>query len=255
MKLFGWAGESALLAENPMLGVRNRTAREKAKPTPSRGRDQGALGGLDQAGRTPRSSRRSGRCFCSASDRAKSRAWRSANCTNSRDPRGARWECRRADEGTAGARCPLPSFAREVITAQLERQRDADPKAKPEFVFASKFAERTRLARHSLSQALGRVIDGLDDGGDDAETVARLKTDLRPHDLRRTLATGLARLGIPRDDRLAVLAHSYDDVHSVYDQFDRLPQKRAALETWERYLRKVIADQTAGGAEIVTLRR
>jgi integrase len=80
--------------------------------------------------------------------------------------------------------------------------------------------------------------------GDDAETVANLKADRpTPHDLRRTLATGLARLGIPRDDRLAVLAHSYGDVHEVYDQFERLPQKRAALEAWERHVRKVTADQ------------
>ena len=39
-----------------------------------------------------------------------------------------------------------------------------------------------------------------------------------PHDLRRTVATGMSRLGIPRDDRLAVLAHAYGDMHETYDR-------------------------------------
>ena len=130
------------------------------------------------------------------------------------------------------------------------------PQAKPEFVFASKFAERARLARHSLSQALGRIIEDLDESGDDADTVANLKADRpTPHDLRRTLATGMARLGIPRDDRLAVLAHSYGDVHEIYDQYERLPQKRAALEMWERHLRKVIADQLQTDGKVLPLWR
>ncbi len=151
---------------------------------------------------------------------------------------------------------PLPALAREIVSAEIARQRTTSPETKPEFVFASKFAERARLARHSLSQALSRIIEDLDESGDDAGTVANLKADRpTPHDLRRTLATGLARLGIPRDDRLAVLAHSYGDVHEVYDQYERLPQKRAALEAWERHLRNVIADQPHIDGRIVPLRR
>ncbi len=151
---------------------------------------------------------------------------------------------------------PLPPLAREIVLAELARQRYPTLEVEPEFVFASKFAERERLARHSLSQALGRIIEDLDDSGVDAETIAKLKADPpTPHDLRRSVATGLSRLGCPRDDRLAVLAHSYGDVHEVYDQYDRLPQKRSALEEWERHLRNVIAGKPAGGAEIVTLRR
>jgi integrase len=85
---------------------------------------------------------------------------------------------------------------------------------------------------------------------------ARVKADRpTPHDFRRTVATGLARLGIPRDDRLAVLAHAYGDVHEVYDHYDRLPQKRAALEMWERHLRKVIADQPLTDGNVLPLRR
>ena len=65
----------------------------------------------------------------------------------------------------------------------------------------------------------------------------------------------MARLGVPRDDRLAVLAHSYGDVHEIYDQYERMPQKRAALEMWERHLRKVIADKPQPHANVLPLRR
>ena len=48
---------------------------------------------------------------------------------------------------------PVPPLAGKLWWPNA-RQRDANPETKPEFVFASKFAERARLARHSLSQAL-----------------------------------------------------------------------------------------------------
>ena len=151
---------------------------------------------------------------------------------------------------------PLSAFAVSILQAEMARQRDAEG-AEPEFVFASRAAHRTQLARHSLSQAMRRVITGLVADGPDRDVIARLKSDPpTPHDLRRTCATGLSKLKIPREDRLAVLAHSYDDVHGVhYDQHDRLDEKRAALGAWERHLRKVIAGEPDGGAEIVNLRR
>ena len=42
-----------------------------------------------------------------------------------------------------------------------------------------------------------------------------------PHDLRRTVATGLSKLGVPREDRMAVLAHVVGDIHGeVYDKYE-----------------------------------
>ena len=80
-----------------------------------------------------------------------------------------------------------------------------------------------------------------------ATTPRRWQTS-RPIGRRRMILDARSRpdwhaFGIPRDDRLAVLAHAYGDVHEIYDQYERLPQKRAALEMWERHLRKVTADQ------------
>ena len=59
--------------------------------------------------------------------------------------------------------------------------------------------------------------------------------DLRTHDLRRTAATGMARLG----HSLAVpyvLAHKRQDVTGIYDQYGYVAEKRAALDAWGTHL-------------------
>jgi len=164
-----------------------------------------------------------------------------------RKPAGARWEI--PAERTKARRphvVPLAPTAMEVLSAALVRRLvDGDGSS----VFASKFASRVTLARHSLSQGLKRLIERMKaDDGADADAVRSLQgAPPTPHDLRRTLATGLARLGIPREDRLAVLGHAADDVHGRhYDKYARLKEKRAALEAWERQLSLIL------GGEILT---
>jgi integrase len=132
---------------------------------------------------------------------------------------------------------PLPPLAREIVVIRSWRARPDD-----RTVFTPRSGARP--PRASLARILADLIEGLDGaGGADADVIARLKAD-RPtaHDLRRTVATNLSKLGIPREDRLSVLGHSPSDVHGqVYDHFDRLPQKRAALERWQDHVRRVIA--------------
>ena len=75
-----------------------------------------------------------------------------------------------------------------------------------------------------------------------------------PHDFRRTLATGLAALGITREDRLAVLAHAQDDVLARhYDKHDRLAEKRRALEIWEAHAADIIGGPAKAADNIVRL--
>ncbi|MDP4022415.1 site-specific integrase [Methylobacterium sp. NEAU 140] len=138
---------------------------------------------------------------------------------------------------------PLPCSALKILLAAIERrQLDGDGKR----VFASRFVSRDNLARHSLSQGLKRLIAGLEPDGSDAEAVASLQEKPpTPHDFRRTVGTGLARLKIPREDRKAVLAHVEDDVHGRhYDRYERLVEKRAALEAWDRHVTSVVGEQT-----------
>ncbi len=114
-------------------------------------------------------------------------------------------------------------------------------------LFASAFADRGPISRHTLSQSLRRLIRTLAPDGPDREAILTLKTSPpTPHDFRRTVATGLAALGVPREDRLAVLAHAQGDVHGVhYDKYERLKEKRRALELWESHVGEIIAPAPA----------
>ncbi len=79
--------------------------------------------------------------------------------------------------------------------------------------------------------------------------MARLVTELRiptvsPHDLRRTVGTELARLGLPVHVRSLVLNHSPMSrgvTDAVYNRYAYDAEKRDALARWERHLRGLIA--------------
>jgi integrase len=58
------------------------------------------------------------------------------------------------------------------------------------------------------------------------------------HDLRRSCATGLSRLGVPRIVIEKVLNHTDRSVTGIYDRHEFLAEKRDALERW--------ADKVAG---------
>ena len=148
---------------------------------------------------------------------------------------------------------PLAPIALQIVREQLNRAFQGQ-----DHVFPSHFAARGPIARHSMSQGLGRIIAGLQVTKDgDAEAVASLKANPpTPHDFRRTVATGLAALGVLREDRLAVLAHAQGDVHGLhYDKYERLKEKRAALEAWERHVSELIAPAPAAETVVKIGRR
>jgi integrase len=61
-----------------------------------------------------------------------------------------------------------------------------------------------------------------------------------PHDLRRTAASFMTKLKVPRLHVEKVLNHATGDIAEVYDRHDYLPEKRAALERWGEHLREII---------------
>lgn len=66
------------------------------------------------------------------------------------------------------------------------------------------------------------------------------------HDLRRTCATGLARLGVPVRVTEAVLNHvsgTGGGIVSVYQRHDYADEKRDALEAWGRYVLALVEGQ------------
>lgn len=61
-----------------------------------------------------------------------------------------------------------------------------------------------------------------------------------PHDLRRTAASFMTKLRVPRLHVEKVLNHSTGDIAEVYDRHDYLPEKRAALDKWGEHLKEIV---------------
>ena len=75
-----------------------------------------------------------------------------------------------------------------------------------------------------------------------------------PHDLRRTLGSGLGELRFPRLTQDKVLNHKTADnnVGGVYDRYAYLTEKREALEAWADHLQSIIFKRPRAGAAVVT---
>ena len=65
--------------------------------------------------------------------------------------------------------------------------------------------------------------------------------DCRPHDLRRSGASKLTGLGIPRLVVSKILNHVETGVTAVYDRHSYDPEKRHALELWGQYVESLAA--------------
>jgi integrase len=62
-----------------------------------------------------------------------------------------------------------------------------------------------------------------------------------PHDLRRTAASFMTKLKVPRLHAEKVLNHSTGDIAEAYDRHDYLPEKQEALERWAAHLKEIVA--------------
>lgn len=72
--------------------------------------------------------------------------------------------------------------------------------------------------------------------------------DFRPHDLRRTVATYMAKLGVDRTVLGKILNHKGlagdDQVTAIYDRHGYMKEKRQAMNKWSNYLQKILAEET-----------
>jgi integrase len=119
---------------------------------------------------------------------------------------------------------PLAPLAISQIQVALELLR---PDA--EYVFPSP-SSAGGITGHALAVAMRRFADNLPDVAPARSWRAEHPT---PHDLRRTFATRLSALGVPKEDRDACMNHARSDVGSRhYDLYERAREKRAALNLW-----------------------
>jgi integrase len=95
------------------------------------------------------------------------------------------------------------------------------------------------ISEKALNHAMRRLFTG-------KEPILRFEGERpTPHDLRRTLRTGLARLSVPRDVAERCLNHALDGIEAVYNVHDYLPQRRDALVKWAAHVEKITRPKTA----------
>jgi integrase len=133
-------------------------------------------------------------------------------------------------------------MARKTILSALELTDEDD-----EFLFPSPSIKDAPVTAHALAVAMARFAESLE------STTGKSWRDEppSPHDLRRTVATRLAELGIAKEDRDAVLNHTPRDVGKKhYDLYDREREKRRALELWASVLTAITEEQKSS-ADVV----
>ena len=87
--------------------------------------------------------------------------------------------------------------------------------------------------------------------------------DMRPHlpieaftprDIRRTVKTLMGKAGITKEMRDRIQNHAVSDVSGKhYDQYEYMPEKRAAMKTWERWLANNIIEPELGPNKVVSI--
>jgi integrase len=119
---------------------------------------------------------------------------------------------------------PLSSLAAELFQEAIAETGDDD------LIFPGRILKRS-VAGHSVGTAMRFSLDIL--GLENAT----------PHDLRRTAATGMARLGVTRLVIDKVLNHVSADrstIAGVYDRHAYEEEKREALESWSKMLSTIV---------------
>jgi hypothetical protein len=110
---------------------------------------------------------------------------------------------------------------------------------------------QTRLKRQLDSEMLAILRQWATARGENPDRVNL--SPWRNHDVRRTCRSTLSRLGVPQDVAEAVLAHKRLGVVGIYDQWHRLPEKRAALEKWSNFLAGLLQPRPVEAAEKTTV--
>jgi len=127
------------------------------------------------------------------------------------------------DEDEEPLQVPLIRLAREVI----EKARAYSDKSA--YVFKSTH-RKSPVTRAGMGRAVKRYWPKMKE----------IEKSFTPHDLRRTLRTRLAELGVDNIIAERVLGHRLQGMLAVYNQYPYEQEKREALEKWEAKLRLII---------------
>lgn len=136
-------------------------------------------------------------------------------------------------------RVPLTGMAMEIV----EQARPYSGESC--FVFKSTHrAGDAPMTAHALSRALWRHWQAIG-----------IKERFTPHDLRRTVRTRMAELGVTDVVAERVLGHKLQGIMAVYNRHGYDQEKRQALEQWERKLRRIVGIEEQGLDKVIEIRR
>lgn len=90
------------------------------------------------------------------------------------------------------------------------------------YLFAGRYNEEKPIHQSSLAHVVRKII---------------FEPTFTPRDLRRTVKTRMGEIGIDKSIRDRIQNHALTDISTKhYDRYDYLPEKRAAILKWEKYL-------------------
>jgi integrase len=123
-----------------------------------------------------------------------------------------------------------------MACAEFKKALAASPKAS-RYVFPSPAdSGDVPILASAVTRAMARLVDQL--------KISRVS----PHDLRRTVGTEMARLGLPVHVRSLVLNHSPMSrgiTDAVYNRYAYDKEKREALVAWERELKRLLLQSSS----------
>ena len=226
-KLFNWAVERGLIETTPVLGLR-APHREEHRERVLNDREVRALWrAADDIGYT------FGPLFQLLQLTAQRRSevggmrWRDVDLDSSF------WSIP-GDETKSGRGHDVP-LSPEAVALLRSLPRFQGP-----FVFSASGGEKTFAGFSKAKKRLETRARQLDAelGGDTREPILQ---GWRLHDVRRTAATGMARIGVPAHLIGRILNHAQPGVTAIYDRHSYLPEKRDALDRWARHLMRLLA--------------
>jgi integrase len=124
--------------------------------------------------------------------------------------------------------------AAEVLLRELQEIAGDSPSVLPSPGHTP--AKAGHLGKGSLPRAMAALFDAPEGAQLDFGEAERLK----PHDLRRTVRTGLARLGVRHEIAERCLNHAVQGMEAVYNLHDFLAERREALDRWAAHVEAVV---------------
>jgi len=144
-------------------------------------------------------------------------------------------------------------IANDVWTIPAEKSKNGLPHRVPLCGLAVEILERARV----ISDGCEHVFPS--PSGDKPMPITSISQSVRknlkalgtstpwtPHDLRRTAASHMTGIGIPRLVVGRILNHAERGVTATYDRHSYDQEKRRALEKWDRCLRQIVIGKKRG---------